>query len=99
MRVAVIFGTGTTYGGVETGRRNCGADPLVERLHRNSRPSRRDRAGLDQELDLGERKEVAAERKKTLDEALDRALEDTFPGSDPVAVTQPAPSARDKDDA
>ena len=28
--------------------------------------------------------------------ALDRGLEDTFPGSDPVAVTQPPPSARDK---
>lgn len=36
------------------------------------------------------------ERKKTLDEALDCGLEDSFPGSDPVAVTQPPPSARDK---
>jgi hypothetical protein len=72
---------------------------VVERLHRNSRPSRRDRTDFEEELDLGERKALAAERKKTLDEALDRALEDTFPGSDPVAVTQPAPSACDKDGA
>jgi len=42
---------------------------------------------------------IEAERKKTLDEALDRGLEDTFPGSDPVAMTQPAPSAYDKDAA
>jgi hypothetical protein len=38
-----------------------------------------------------------ADRKKTFDQALDSGLEDTFPGSDPVAVTQPAPSACDKD--
>jgi hypothetical protein len=37
-----------------------------------------------------------AERKKKLDEALERGLEDSFPGSDPVAVTQPPPSKRDK---
>jgi hypothetical protein len=35
-------------------------------------------------------------RKAALDENLDRGLEDTFPGSDPVAVTQPPPSAHDK---
>jgi len=34
--------------------------------------------------------------KQKLDESLDRGLEDTFPGSDPVAVTQPPPSAHDK---
>ena len=38
-----------------------------------------------------ERKE--AERRR-LEEALERGLEDTFPASDPVAVTQPPPSAR-----
>ena len=31
-----------------------------------------------------------------LDEALDLGLEDSFPGSDPVSVTQPPPSAYDK---
>ena len=31
-----------------------------------------------------------------LDDALERGLEDTFPGSDPVSVVQPPPSARDK---
>lgn len=40
--------------------------------------------------------QIDAERRKSLDEALDGGLEDTFPGSDPVSITQPAPSARDK---
>jgi hypothetical protein len=35
--------------------------------------------------------------KKHLDDELTRALKDTFPGSDPVSVTQPPPSHYDKD--
>jgi hypothetical protein len=31
-----------------------------------------------------------------LDEALELGLEESFPGSDPVSVTQPPPSAYDK---
>jgi hypothetical protein len=72
---------------------------VVERLQRNSRPSRRNRTDVEREPNLGQSKVIAAERKKMLDEALDRGLEDTFPGSDAVAVTQPAPSACDKDGA
>lgn len=34
--------------------------------------------------------------KKKLDEALDKGLEESFPGSDPVNGTQPAPSKDDK---
>jgi hypothetical protein len=37
-----------------------------------------------------------AKRRKKLDDALERGLEDTFPASDPVAITQPPHSARDK---
>lgn len=33
--------------------------------------------------------------KKQLDDALDEGLEETFPGSDPVSVTQPAHSKAD----
>jgi hypothetical protein len=33
--------------------------------------------------------------KRRLDEALEEGLEETFPGSDPVSVTQPAPSKPD----
>ena len=33
--------------------------------------------------------------KRRLDEALEVGLEETFPGSDPVSVTQPPPSKAD----
>ena len=33
--------------------------------------------------------------KRKLDDALEEGLEETFPGSDPVNVTQPPPSAGD----
>ena len=39
------------------------------------------------------------QRKGRLDEALERGLEDTFPGSDPVSVTQPPSSIHDKNEA
>jgi len=36
-----------------------------------------------------------ADRRHTLEQALDEGLRGTFPGSDPVSVTQPAPSKYD----
>lgn len=36
--------------------------------------------------------------KERLDKALDEGLEESFPGSDPVNVVQPAHSSRDKDE-
>jgi hypothetical protein len=52
---------------------------------------------FDDDDDRGKRRrEQDACRKKELDEALERGLEDTFPGSDPVSVTQPPPSPYDK---
>jgi len=42
------------------------------------------------------RRDRELNRKKSLDEALDAGLEGSFPGSDPVAVTQPPHSALDK---
>jgi hypothetical protein len=39
-------------------------------------------------------KDKAAEKRK-LDEALEEGLEETFPASDPVNVTQPPPSKGD----
>jgi hypothetical protein len=36
-------------------------------------------------------------KKKPAENSLDKGLEDTFPGSDPVNVTQPPPSKDDKD--
>ena len=35
-------------------------------------------------------------RKEKLDDALNEGLEESFPGSDPVNVTQPPPSKPDK---
>ena len=40
-------------------------------------------------------KDAAAIEKRRLDDALEEGLEETFPGSDPVNVTQPAPSKAD----
>ena len=34
--------------------------------------------------------------KRRLDDALEEGLEETFPGSDPVSVTQPAPLTGDR---
>jgi hypothetical protein len=45
----------------------------------------------------GRRRVTERERQK-LDEALERGLEESFPGSDPVAVTQPPSSPRDKNE-
>jgi hypothetical protein len=38
------------------------------------------------------------EQKERLDKALEEGLEETFPGSDPVNVTQPPHSPQDKDE-
>jgi hypothetical protein len=35
-------------------------------------------------------------KRRKLEESLEQGLEDSFPASDPVNVTQPAPSKRDK---
>jgi len=40
-------------------------------------------------------KDAKGADKRRLDEALEEGLEETFPGSDPVNVTQPAPSKAD----
>jgi hypothetical protein len=40
-------------------------------------------------------KDAKTAEKRRLDEALEEGLEETFPGSDPVSVTQPAPSKPD----
>ena len=34
------------------------------------------------------------DKERGLDRLLDEALEETFPGSDPVAISQPAPDDR-----
>jgi hypothetical protein len=53
---------------------------------------------FEDEADGKRRREHDASYKKKLDDALDRGLEDTFPASDPVSVTQPPQSPYDKPD-
>lgn len=36
-------------------------------------------------------------KRRKQDRKLDEALEETFPGSDPVSISQPAKSPQDKD--
>jgi len=55
-----------------------------------------ERSAFDRDAKVSKRREREEKRKQALDEELDRGLEDTFPGSDPVAITQPPHSARDK---
>jgi hypothetical protein len=42
-----------------------------------------------------EPKDVKGTEKRRLDQALEEGLQETFPGSDPVSVIQPAPSKAD----
>jgi hypothetical protein len=64
----------------------------------SNRPLRADRGDIarDHRDPATKRRERQERRKEELDDALDRGLEETFPGSDPVAITQPPHSARDK---
>jgi len=43
----------------------------------------------------GAKKPGKPQRDEELENALEEGLEETFPGSDPVNVTQPAPSRAD----
>lgn len=70
---------------------------MADAFHR--RRAYRGRDEVEEGLEERDRKQVEAARRKSLDEALDSGLEDTFPGSDPVAVTQPPRSPYDKDGA
>ena len=50
--------------------------------------------GRDRHPKSGQETRESAEKRR-LDEALEEGLEETFPGSDPVNVTQPPPSKGD----
>jgi hypothetical protein len=64
----------------------------------SNRPLQTDRGNVarDDRDPATRRRERQERRKEELDETLDRGLEETFPCSDPVAITQPPHSARDK---
>jgi hypothetical protein len=50
------------------------------------------------EIDRKDKSPQHDREKRRLDRALDQGLEDSFPGSDPVNVTQPARSKEDRRD-
>lgn len=58
-----------------------------------------DHGGFERDLadrDEKRQQEREATRKQKLDDALEVGLEDSFPGSDPVSITQPPHSPYDK---
>jgi hypothetical protein len=68
----------------------------MDEWNRNRR-SPPERASLERDdAERHSRRERELHRKKALDELLDKGLEESFPASDPVAVTQPPHSPHDK---
>jgi hypothetical protein len=51
---------------------------------------------VDDESDEKSKREAEEARKRKLERSVEQGLEDSFPASDPVNVTQPAPRRRDK---
>jgi hypothetical protein len=52
----------------------------------------------DEFLDEKTRKDEEAKQRERLERSLEEGLEDTFPASDPINVTQPPPTVEDKRD-
>jgi hypothetical protein len=50
----------------------------------------------ENELDEKAKRDRDEARKRRLERSLEQGLEDTFPASDPINVTQPAPTLGDK---
>ena len=48
------------------------------------------------ENEVGEKARTESGEERKLEKSLERGLEDSFPGSDPINVTQPPPTAGDK---
>jgi hypothetical protein len=68
-------------------------------MHERNRSRSLLRNGADFEgddEDRAARRDRESQRKKAFDDSLEKGLEETFPGSDPVAVTQPPHSPHDK---
>jgi len=50
----------------------------------------------EHERDEKSRRDREEAKKRKLEESLEHGLEDSFPASDPINVTQPPPTVRDK---
>ena len=70
----------------------------MDEWNRNRTPQAHESAFERRDAEHGDkgRGDRDAELKDRLDDKLDAALEETFPGSDPISVTQPPPSVHDK---
>ena len=55
------------------------------------------RTVVEEELDDKTKRDREEVRKRRLERSLEQGLEDSFPASDPVNVTQPAPTRRNND--
>ena len=64
-------------------------------LHGSGPPTRADQEGI-MTGPRSDRNDAKDAEKRQLDQALEEGLEETFPASDPVNVTQPAPSKGDR---
>jgi hypothetical protein len=53
---------------------------------------------MENELTEQERERIEKKRRARLEKSLEEGLEDTFPASDPINVTQPPPKRTDKND-
>ena len=49
---------------------------------------------VEEELDDKTKRDPGEVRKRRLERSLEQGLEDSFPASDPINVTQPAPTRR-----
>jgi hypothetical protein len=53
---------------------------------------------MENEIAQEKRQKDETDRRRRLEKSLEQGLEDTFPGSDPVSVTQPPPSVYDRNE-
>ena len=51
---------------------------------------------VDDEVDEKTKRDKEEAHKRRLEKSLEQGLEDSFPGSDPINVTQPPPTKGDK---
>ena len=50
----------------------------------------------ENEVAQEKRQNDETDRRRRLEKSLEQGLEDSFPGSDPISVTQPPPSVHDR---
>ena len=82
--------------GVKTGTTRIRTKTMMDKSS-TTRSQPPDHGDSEQDTkEAGKNRKRTERRKQRLDESPDRGLEDTFPGSDSVAATQPPSSAHDK---